>query len=149
VTFLGEQITSVPPARDRARAAVGAAASIAMLGGLGALFDSKTAALVGATIGSAVINSMFDTGFMCGLLNSKEDQARIDSQLLPTRIGLAAGGGVASAIGGAALSAVSKKHPIAGAVLGASLAGGLIAAIFTSNECPKVDSSGVSGTRFP
>jgi hypothetical protein len=135
--FLGEVITSTPSARERLRAAVSTASSVALLGGVGALFDSKTIALAGAAIGSAITNGVFTTGFMCGFFESKENQTRINAALLPKSVGLAAGGGLASLLGGVALSAAAKKHPVAGAVIGASLAGALVAAVCFSKECPK------------
>jgi Na+/phosphate symporter len=141
LVFLGETVTAPSQTKGRAQSAAATAVMTAMLGGVGALFSTPkhplAGAVVGAALGGASGVSFAATPFLCGLFETKEKQASIESDLLPRRIGTAIVGGATALLGAAVGSHVSKKHPTIGAVAGASIACGAVAAALDNQECPK------------
>lgn len=151
--FLGETITAPTATEKHLRAGAVSGMSALTMGAIGAgighIFSKpsnrtryqKNGALAGAIVG-AVQAGMLETGFMCGLFSSEEEQKEIDRVLRPKRLLVAAAGVGAVLVGGSLGSKASKKHPTAGRLVGAALSSGAVAALIGETECPPSTTGG-------
>lgn len=131
----------------RTELALGTAVNAAFFGaaGYGIASAMNKNPQIGLIVGSALpvgfVTGAFGYGFMCGLFEDKETQARIEEAALPRQILTGIGSTVVTATG-AYIGSKIKNHPTAGAFVGASVASGVYAAAIYSNECPKIGGTG-------
>lgn len=151
---IGEDI-SVPQSPSEAKIRAEATLGMVVNAGIGGAIGYGVASMmkknpqIGVVAGSAItaglLSGTVGTGFMCGLFEDKETQARIDAALLPKRLVKGFGTAAVTATAGYFGSKI-KKHPVAGAFAGSALASGIFHAITFSSECPKVEGQGSSFT---